>query len=130
MKELRERSWITKKAGLVCVLLLLAAFGAYAAFTHSPPGLEAQVERAGEIVLRQELSLLDGPREATVEGENGLTVTVTFYPDGAAVTEAACPDRVCVRTGKLTRAGETALCLPAKICLRLTGGPGVDETTY
>ena len=58
-------------------------------------------------------------------------VTITFSPEGAAVTASGCPDQVCVQTGQLTRAGESAICLPARVVLRLEGGgSGVDATVY
>ncbi len=96
----------------------------------SPDGTVAVIERDGEVVLRQELAALEEPLETVVTGENGLSVTVVISQDGAAVTAADCPDRVCVRTGKLTRAGESALCLPAKISLRLEGKAAADAETY
>ena len=91
--------------GLCAVLLAL-----------SPAGTTAVVEVDGQVVLSRELSQLAG--------------TVELSPKGAAITSAGCPDQVCVRTGMLTRAGEAALCLPARVSLRLTGDGGVDGATY
>ena len=81
--------------------------------------------------LCRELSQLAGPETLSLTGENGVEVTITFTPQGAAVTASTCPDQVCVQTGQLTRAGESAICLPARVTLRLEGGgDSVDATVY
>lgn len=110
-------------------LVLLCALG-FLLSSRSPQGTAAVVERKGQVLLRQELSQLDGPREAVIQGENGLSLTVELSPDGAAVLSAGCQDQVCVRRGKLTKAGETAVCLPAGISLRLEGPASPDAETY
>lgn len=105
--------------GLCAVLLAL-----------SPAGTTAVVEVDGQVVLTRELSQLAGTEEVAVTGAGGIALTVELSPQGAAITSAGCPDQVCVRTGMLTRAGEAALCLPAKVSLRLTADGGVDGATY
>lgn len=97
----------------------------------SPAGTTAVVEVDGQVVLTRELSQLAGTEEEAVTGAGGIPLTVELSPQGAAITSAGCPDQVCVRTGMLlTRAGEAALCLPARVSLRLTGDGGVDGATY
>lgn len=125
----RRRLLTFRDGALLGALLLLCAL-LFFAFSRLPGGTVAIVERGGQEVLRRELSGLHAAEEVELEGENGITLIVAFYPDGAAVVSSQCPDRVCVRTGKLTRAGESAICLPAGISLRLEGGDGVDGTTY
>ena len=105
--------------GLCAVLLAL-----------SPAGTTAVVEVDGQVVLTRELSQLAGTEEVAVTGAGGIALTVELSPQGAAITSAGCPDQVCVRTGMLTRTGEAALCLPARVSLRLTGDCGVDGATY
>lgn len=105
--------------GLCAVLLAL-----------SPAGTTAVVEVDGQVVLTRELSQLAGTEEVAVTGAGGIALTVELSPKGAAITSAGCPDQVCVRTGMLTRAGEAALCLPARVSLRLTRDGGVDGATY
>ena len=63
-------------------------------------------------------------------GANGMELTCVFSQDGAAITASSCPDQTCVRTGTLTRAGEAAICLPARTVLRLTGSGWGDAQAY
>lgn len=96
-----------------------------------PKGVTAVIERDGEAVLAQELGALAGPRKVAVDGAGGCQVTVELSPEGARVVSSGCPDQVCVRTGWVTRAGEAALCLPARVALRLEGAGGsIDAVTY
>ena len=44
----------------------------------------------------------------------------------AAVTEANCGDHTCVRTGAVSRAGETIVCLPHRLIVEIRGGDGSD----
>ncbi|MDR1664988.1 MAG: NusG domain II-containing protein [Clostridiales bacterium] len=45
----------------------------------------------------------------------------------AAFIASDCPDKICVRTGFLSRAGQTAVCLPNKVSLRIVGAGEPDE---
>ena len=43
--------------------------------------------------------------------------------DGKAdVTEADCPDKLCVLQGKISRSGQTIICLPNKTMVTIKGG--------
>ena len=35
---------------------------------------------------------------------------------------SGCPDQICVRTGKLSRASESAACLPAGVVIKVESG--------
>ena len=51
---------------------------------------------------------------------------------GVRMLSADCPDRICVRTGRITRAGQTIVCLPHRVTVTVTGGrnDGCDAQTY
>lgn len=59
----------------------------------------------------------------------GYTLTVTIGNGSVSVTEADCPDRVCVKTGEITRKGEVIVCIPAQIVIRI-GGAIDGEADY
>lgn len=84
--------------------------------------------------------LLESPR--TYEG-SGYTLEVAAGFKGAAssldsqpgdgafglcVALADCPTQDCVRTGVITRSGQSIICLPARIIIRLEGGEGSDPS--
>ena len=41
--------------------------------------------------------------------------------------ETDCPDKICVRTGFISKVGQSAVCLPNRIVVKITGGNG-NET--
>ncbi len=41
--------------------------------------------------------------------------------------EAHCPDQICVKTGWLSKPGQTAACLPAKVLIRIEGSDVSEE---
>ena len=110
------KKFLSPRGMVLCGALLLAAGALYLALSLLPQGTVAVVEQNGQEVARRELSQLAGPETLS---------------QGAAVTSSTCPDQVCVQTGQLTRAGESAICLPARVTLRLEGGgDSVDATVY
>ena len=38
-----------------------------------------------------------------------------------SVTEADCPDKVCVNTGEISKSGDTIVCLPHKLVVEIEG---------
>ena len=84
----------------------------------------------GETV--QEFALSEaGENESLTLSYNGVTLTLTLNPDGktgAEVTSSDCPNGDCIRTGQITRSGESIVCLPARTVITLQGGEagGVD----
>ncbi len=72
-----------------------------------------------ELVLPQ-----DGQTEVqgyTVVTQRG-TLHLSYSSLGVWVTEADCPDGVCVRTGKISREGEAIVCVPLGVCVTLGEG--------
>ena len=68
--------------------------------------------------------LLDDAGEIIIDAGRGVNV-VTIYRDGAAVTDADCPSRDCVRAGKASRPGQSICCLPHRLLVRIeTAGQG------
>lgn len=61
---------------------------------------------------------------------NGHTLTV-FSADGSlAVAESDCPGQDCVHSGAISRAGQSIVCLPARIVIELVGAaPDYDLVT-
>ena len=83
-------------------------------------GLVAVVKVKGEVVSRIELENVAEPYEVTLEGEGGVVLCVS--PTGVWFKDSDCPDKLCVNTGKLTYAGQSAVCLPARVSVSLEAG--------
>ncbi|MCQ4022872.1 MULTISPECIES: NusG domain II-containing protein [unclassified Ruminococcus] len=65
---------------------------------------------------------LDKVGEYEIVGENDIRLTLVVEHDGVRVKNAGCPDKLCEKTGKISAAGQSIICLPGKISVSLTGG--------
>ena len=108
---------------LVCSVLavvLLAVGTALLAYGGKGEGsLTATVKHRGQVVAQVELSSLPGEKTIAIDGTYHLTVILD--KTGAAVTDSDCPGRDCVHTGRITRAGQSIVCLPEQVVVTLEG---------
>ena len=114
------------------LIFLLAAVLAGAGFWQWIPGSGAPVaviEQAGKEVRRVELDSITQPETLVLEGE--ISVTVLLEPGQVSIIHSDCPDQICVNTGVLTQPGQSAVCLPARVSVRIVGKSesGVDGMT-
>ena len=119
--ELRPNRW---DALVVLAVVLLAAGCAWAVWSQGTIGdtLTAVIQTDSG---QERLALRSGETERLVES-NGYTLRLCLTETEVWVEEADCPTQDCVHTGTITRAGQSIVCLPARIIIRLEGGP-VDK---
>lgn len=108
----------------LALLLGLAVFS----LVNTKQGAYAKVTVDGELYGTYPLS-----KEQTVEIVIGGTVTnVLVIRDGKAdMTEADCPDQLCVHQKAVSREKETIVCLPNKVVVEIFGPEvsGLDAVT-
>lgn len=79
----------------------------------------AVIEKDGKIVEEIDLNTLTEKREITIDGD--ITVKITAEKGAIYFSDSQCKDKICVRTGKLTKANQSAVCLPAKVSIHIEG---------
>ena len=94
-----------------------------------------QVESDGSIIESVEMS---GPeaegsvRELRIDAVDGGYNSVRISADGVEIIDADCPDRLCVYSPSIKNPGQSIVCIPHKLIVRITGrGPDkgiVDDT--
>ncbi|MBC7248501.1 MAG: NusG domain II-containing protein [Actinobacteria bacterium] len=87
-------------------------------------GLEARVSANGKEVAR--VSLREGDRSLTVEGFQGRS-TLEVRGGRVRMVDSACPDKLCVHTGWISRPGESIVCLPNRVVIEIEGGEGEPD---
>ena len=85
----------------------------------------ARVSVDGAVVREIDLTAATGERSFVVEGVGG-TNTVTVRPGGICVSEADCPDQVCVKRGWLEGGAAPIVCLPHRLVIELVSGGSED----
>ncbi|HBL41428.1 MAG TPA: hypothetical protein DDY98_07665 [Ruminococcaceae bacterium] len=99
--------------------------------SHSASGTVAVISVAGEEVQRIDLTKVTASYDIVLDSSPAVTLTVE--PNAVFFSSAQCRDKLCVKAGKLTKANDTAVCLPAKVTIRLIGEKtksGVDAIAY
>lgn len=105
---------------VVLAVLLLGVAAAWLAYGGKNSGaLTATVKHRGQVVARVELSSLTEEKTVSIDGAYHLTVTLDRT--GAAVTDSDCPGQDCLHTGRITRAGQSIVCLPEQVIVTLEG---------
>lgn len=64
--------------------------------------------------------------ERTVQA-NGYTLKIILTDKEVWVEESDCPTQDCVHTGHISRSGQSIVCLPARVTVRLVGGTGEPD---
>jgi hypothetical protein len=81
------------------------------------PGDAVIIEVKGLVVQRLDLNT---SQEITIIGAIGKT-TVKIESGAAQVVHSDCPEKICVKTGKITHAGEIIVCVPNKVVVKIIG---------
>jgi hypothetical protein len=115
---------------LVAACVAAAALACAAVFWLGPAqdqgALTAVVSVDGEEVER--IAVSDpAPIQRTYHA-NGYTLYVTAGDGQVQVTQADCPTQDCVHTGAISRAGQSIVCLPARVVIALEGTGGADSS--
>ena len=79
----------------------------------------AVIEYKGTELQRIDLSAVSEPQ--TLHFTGVCPVELLAEPGAISFSDSACSDRICIRTGTLTKPGQAAVCLPAQISVRLIG---------
>ncbi len=107
-----------------CLLAALILFGLWWMLRQT--GTAVIVEQDGRETARYALT---EDRTVKIEGTGGYNILVI---EGGEVwlSEADCPNHLCVKTGKIRYAGQSIVCLPHRLAVRIMGGTsGLDAVT-
>ena len=112
-------------AVILIILVVAATFWFYQ--SRQTDKLEAVISVNGETVEVVDLSATDGKR--TVELDTTPKVVIAVENGAVYFEKADCDDKLCINCGKLSKKGDTAVCLPAKTVVTVSG-TDVDVMTY
>lgn len=117
-KFMQDRKRKFRKADMILVagILLLAvlSFAVIELFLKQP-GASVVVTADGKVYG---VYALNSSQQIVVETAHGKNV-LQIEAGKVYMTEADCPDKICVKTGKISRTGETIVCLPHKVVVEV-----------
>lgn len=105
---------------LLAAAVILVAGGVWLFTTlNKAPGEYAAVIVNGVETARYPL---DTDAEIRLESENGGYNILVIKDGKADITEASCPDKICVNQHAVSKTGEAITCLPNKTVVEIVGG--------
>ena len=104
---------------VVLIVILLALVGLAIYFAVVPEsGANAEIYVDGELYKNISLS-----KNTTIKLDH---LTVVVQGGCVMVEDADCPDKICVKHGAISKAGQTIVCLPNRIVIKISGKGEVE----
>lgn len=104
---------------LILVILLLAAAGFTGNwFLHRKPSTTVKVIVDADVIEELDLSK---DTELVIHGAWGGTNTLIIENGQARISDASCPDKLCIHQGPISQTGELMVCLPNEVIVRIDG---------
>lgn len=116
-----------KKADIVLVAVIAVIVGVLIFVLYglnNNQGAYVQIEIDGETV---EVISLDENLTKEILTPGGGKNTLVISDGSAKMTEADCPDGICVNHKKISRVGESIICLPHKVVVTVIGDNEADN---
>ena len=112
-----------KKADIVLIVLLFVlSLLPLVKFGQPELACYAEIRQAGKVIERIQLTGHTGVTELTLpyetdgqEKHNHIRIENEYI----SVTDADCPDKICIQTGAISHAGEIIACLPPKLIIEI-----------
>ena len=126
-KSMRStRFWVILIGGI----LVAAAVLSFWLLQGQTDGTVARVYQDGVCIKAIDLSAVTEPYSFPVEWEDGGCNIISVEPGRICVSEADCPDQVCVRQGWISDSVAPIACLPHRLVIEISDSgeedPGVD----
>jgi len=124
-----------KKGDIFLIILMLAAallwFGKDYLWPDSANKL-AVITVDGEVYATLPLSAGNEHSEIPVKLPGNNYVHIINEKDQIWVEDSSCPDKVCVKTGKISKTGQSVVCLPNKTMVHIEGPEksDVDDVSF
>ena len=126
MKRTENKKKIRNDIILAAVILVIAVAGLLLMNLNKTQGDFAVVKIDG--VEKYRYPLIENVTVDIVTGKDDENINILVIKDSEAfMTEADCPDGICVAHRPIKNTGESIVCLPHKIVVEIQSKDNVDE---
>lgn len=108
---------IRKDLIVIGALLLSGLLLMVGVLLFSRDGRTVEVRVDGAVKYRYSLS---ENRRVTLKGANNGSNVLVIQSGEAWIEEADCPDGLCIKTGRISKEGQSIICLPHKLVAEIT----------
>ena len=107
---------ITKKDLILLFVVLLAGVVGIIIMNSADEGKRAEIIVDGKTT---EIISLDEAYEKQING-----VVICCEKGEIYIKESNCPDKVCMRSGRISKSGESIICAPNRVAVKINGKKG------
>ena len=111
----QNKFWII----LIAVFLLLSVIASAFVFLYHGSGNTVAIYQDGVLIDKIHLDTVTTPYEMKLETQDGGYNIIHVEQGRICVSEASCPDHVCVNTGWLTDGAIPIVCLPNELVIQI-----------
>jgi len=124
-----------KKGDMIIILVLVAAVLSWLVVNklgESEDVRQVVIETNGSVYKTIPMSKGMKLQNIHIELENGNYIDIVVDENGAYVKDVECPDKVCQKTGLVSRVGQSIVCLPNKVVVYIEGKTesDVDDVSF
>lgn len=114
---------VNKKELIIVVILTMIALISFFFFRISGQGAMVEIKIAQKLFGTYDLSI---DQEVNISDDEGHLLLVSVIKDGMIkVVSSNCADKICIDEGSIKLTGQTIVCLPNKVVIKIIGE---DET--
>jgi hypothetical protein len=118
MKSFKRGDLILLLIGLVAIVSLTGFYlNGKAAQGKDSDRRIAVITRNGNKIAELDLNKIEEPQYFKLD--DGIHVTIVAEKGSIKFLDADCPDKICVKTGTLTKPGDQAICMPSKTIVKI-----------
>lgn len=122
---IKTRTWVILIASAAVVLAAVSFF----LLRSRPEGTVVQIIQGNTVIREIDLSRVTREYSFVVESPYGGSNTILVQPGRICVSEADCPDQICVCQGWLTDDPVPIVCLPHRLAIVLKTPAQTDADT-
>ncbi len=116
---------------LFAIILIISSFVGIYWIKSGSSQATVVIEANGKVISSFPLREGIEPEEISIDTGNGKYNIVLVTHQGVRIKEANCPDQVCVRTGTISYPGQSIICIPHKVIIKIIGAqreePPIDD---
>ncbi len=125
-----------RKGDIIIAVILVAALGfwLYNNYVANKTDLtNLVIEVNGSLYKKIPVSQLKKEQLIHIEIDDNRHVDVVADSTGAWIKDVVCPDKLCQKTGVISKVGQSIVCLPNRVVVYFEGttdAPQVDNVAY
>ena len=102
----------------IAVIFIISAIASTLVFLYHGKGNTVSIYQNGELVETILLDTVTTPYQLTLESQDGEYNVISVEQGRICVSDASCPDQVCVNSGWLSDGAIPIVCLPNELVIQ------------